>query len=158
MDKYKKELKESNFAKIFSLLLFLVAIVILYSNYYAKVQDLEDYSYVLLGINLTVLSINIATYLNLYHYFINEIEKAKKNKNTNQFNLYIEVQSKRNMLTLSQLILTTLYVCFSGIILIFDMPIYLKNACGFSALFGVLLFLIQLCIHIYSLFKSDKMY
>lgn len=146
---------QSNWLKMLLFILSQISFALIYYNFNKGNECLKDFSIEMIAINLTVLSLNISTYLHVHKKMLNEIENIKiLTKDSRELNLMLSISKKTLNLTLYQMYVSTIGVIISSLVIIlFGMPILFNNILSVFAFSGTMMFLIQLLCSIKSMNK-----
>ena len=157
--KMRKRLKcqslESNWLKIIGFLGFQVAIASIYYAFHKNAQCLEDFSLQLIGINLTIYSINVPIYFIIYKQIKEEIDNIKKYEDFEyECDLITKIYKKELNLALYQVYISGILLIFSSVfVLVFSCGPLINNIMSIFSFGGVINLLISLLILIKELNK-----
>ena len=161
-DNYKKEKKklelralESNWLKIVGFLMWQFAIASIYYSFNKNIENLTDISLILMGINLTIVSINISVYFSIHKQMLKEIDNIKSyNGFDDECKLLIKIYQKKLNLTLYQIYISGFSVIISSIaVLIFNFTPLINNIISVFAFAGTINLLTNLLFLIKALNK-----
>ena len=159
--KYKKKLQayvaESVRLKVICFFSWLSALFFLYIFANKNSAEINNVSLTLVGITLTIFSINIATYSSILKERRGEVKTLSSYLEIDKelVELYKKYLYKRNRLLLYLLVSNSILVTTSIIAIMF-IPISLyQNAFGFTSLLGTSTLMLSLVKDIYYIHKSD---
>ena len=160
LDKYRKKLKsyiaESICLKVVCYLGILISVFFTYISTHKNIETIENNSLTLVGISITVFSLNLATYTTILKGWQTEIKDFENDDIIDKeiLDLYFQCLQKKNKILLYIINLNMLIIVISIIIIMISSSNLLSNAFGFMTLFGTITLMASLIRNVYYINKS----